>query len=254
MHSEPVANHEDTLNTDEDMAHPTSRISGPFSSITSSRTPTPFLRNTWHGRMTPSSLHTQHEDPILPPPPPPPVPSSSSHSQRKHPTPLPPQLASSSSHIQYKRTTPPPSHIQSEHTIPPPSLRIQRMRATLSSWLTTPSPHSEANRDGLPPRQPHAKPPPAPFHEGYSPGPKPKAGDYQDDVKRMLLRAMHEYACLILTTDAFPNERRQTQWAESTWQGACEEFGVHYECSVHMIRLVRLWHHYWFIQLNIDMT
>jgi hypothetical protein len=56
---------------------------------------------------------------------------------------------------------------------------------------------------------------------------------------------MHEYACLILATDAFPNERKQTQWAEITWQAACEEYGAHYECSVLMIRLVSVQHHHY---------
>jgi hypothetical protein len=68
----------------------------------------------------------------------------------------------------------------------------------------------------------------------------------------MLLNAMHEYACLILATDAFPIEKKQTQWAEATWRAACEEVDVHYECSVRMIRLVRPQHYYCSIELNVD--
>lgn len=64
--------------------------------------------------------------------------------------------------------------------------------------------------------------------------------DYEQGVQKMLLKAMHEYACLVLSTDAFPNEVKQTQWAKATWQAACDEVGEHYECSVRMIRLVRL--------------
>jgi hypothetical protein len=71
------------------------------------------------------------------------------------------------------------------------------------------------------------------------PGPKPKAADYEDGVEKLLLNAMHEYACLILTTDAFPNEVKQTHWAKSTWLAACNDVGVHYQCSVRMVRLVR---------------
>jgi hypothetical protein len=96
--------------------------------------------------------------------------------------------------------------------------------------------------DLLPPPHKRTKLLPAPFRQGYTPGPKPKASDYEDGVERMLLNAMHEYACLILSTDAFPNEAKQTQWAEVTWQTACEEVGVHYECSVRMIRLVRIYY------------
>ena len=38
----------------------------------------------------------------------------------------------------------------------------------------------------------------------------------------------------------FFNEGRQTQWAETMWRAACKEYGEDYECSVPMIRLVRL--------------
>jgi hypothetical protein len=118
------------------------------------------------------------------------------------------------------------------------------MRATPSSGLTMPSsPRSEVNTDLLPPPLRRTKLPPAPFCQGYTPGPKPKASDYDDGVEKMLLNAMHKYACLILTVDAFPNEAKQTQWAEATWRTACE-IGVHYECSVHMIRLVTLQHYF----------
>src|SRR5260370_19308226 len=78
----------------------------------------------------------------------------------------------------------------------------------------------------------------APFRPGYTPGPKPKAMDYEDGVEIMLLNAMHEYACLILTADTFPNEVKVAQWAGAMWQAACEEVGVQYECSVHMTQLV----------------
>ena len=157
---------------------------------------------------------------------------------------LPPFLV----HVRYGRTTPPSppsSRIQHGHTIPPlPDIPRER---TIPPSLpcarrTTPSsPHSEVNRDSLPPPPPkRVRLPPAPFREGYTPGPKPKAMDYEQCVQKMLLKAMHEYACLVLSTDAFPNEVKQTQWAKATWQAACDEVGEHYECSVRMIRLVRL--------------
>jgi len=66
----------------------------------------------------------------------------------------------------------------------------------------------------------------------------------------MLLNAMHEYACLVLTTDAFPDEMKQIQWAKVTWQAACDDLGVHYECSEHMTQLVSLQHYYCSTKLN----
>ena len=68
----------------------------------------------------------------------------------------------------------------------------------------------------------------------------------------MLLNAMHEYACLILTTNAFPNEKKQTQWAKAMWRAACEEVDVHYDCLVWMIQLVRPQHYHHSIELNVD--
>ena len=94
----------------------------------------------------------------------------------------------------------------------------------------------------------------APFREDYMPGLKPRAADYKDGVEKMLLNAMHKYACLVLTADAFPNEVKQTQWAEAMWKAACDEVRVHYECSVYMIRLVRLQLYCHSDELNIDMV
>lgn len=111
------------------------------------------------------------------------------------------------------------------------------MRATLPS-----SPHSETINDPSAPHQKRIKLSSAPFRPGCTPGAKPKAADYDDGIEKMLLNAMHEYACLILTKDAFPNEVKQTQWAKATWQAACEEAGEHYECSPRMVRLVRFAH------------
>jgi hypothetical protein len=122
---------------------------------------------------------------------------------------------------------------------------------TPSSWLTTPSsrlttpltiPSSSPSK--VP--QPHKRIQllPAPFHQGYTPGlNKPKAADYEGDVEKILLNTMHKYACLILTTGTFPDVAKQTQWAATMWRAACDEVGVHYECMIHMTRLVRF-HYY----------
>ncbi|KAH9983682.1 hypothetical protein BJV77DRAFT_966646 [Russula vinacea] len=79
---------------------------------------------------------------------------------------------------------------------------------------------------------------PALFCQGCTPGPKPNAADYEEVVEKMLLNAMYEYACLVLTVDAFPNEVKQTQWAKASWQAACEEVGEHFECSMCMVQLI----------------
>ena len=78
----------------------------------------------------------------------------------------------------------------------------------------------------------------APFCLEYILGPKPKAMDYKDSVKIMLFNAMHKYAYLILTTNAFSNKVKATQWAKAIWQAACKKVGVQYECSIHMTQLV----------------
>lgn len=112
------------------------------------------------------------------------------------------------------------SHIRRERTTPPSSPR--------------------SDEDLLAPPRKRTKLSPAPFRQGCTPGPKPKASDYDESVEKMLLNAMHEYACLILAIDAFPNELKQTQWAKTTWHAACKEAGQHYECSTRMVRLVNL--------------
>src|SRR5258708_28266654 len=157
------------------------------------------------------------------------------------------------SHIQ---TTPPPPCVQHKHTTPssPSCVRVdstiqpsvplsRRMFTTSSSQHTMPLLScSEENRDSLlQPVQP-VRHPPTPICPGYSPGMKPKAADHNDGVDKMLLNAMHEYACLILTTNTFPNDVKQTQWAEATWNAACKDIGVYYEPLVHMSQLVSLQH------------
>lgn len=195
------------------MAPPAPRLSSPISSPPPSGLTTPFDLHPRRGRTTPPS---------------------SPRIKREHTTPPP--------HIRRERTTTPSSpHVRVERTIPPSSPRSRTMRATPSSRLMTPSsPRSEVNTDLLPRPHKRTKLPPAPFHQGCTPGPRPKASDYEYGVEKMLLNAMHEYACLILATDAFPSEAKKSQWAEATWRAACEKVGVQYECSERMIRLVRL--------------
>lgn len=229
------------MDVDEDMDSepPTPRLSSPISSRVPSSTPTPFLGRTRHGRTTPPPSPSSPQIQTLP---------SSPRVRREQTTP---------SLIQREHTTPLPSpRAQLEPTIPAPSTHIPRINATPSSSRTTPSsPRSELNQDLLPPPHKRIRLLPAPFRQGYTPGPKPKAADYDDGVEKMLLNAMHEYSCLILTADAFPNEAKQTQWAEAMWHVACKDVGVHYECSVRMIRLVSLQHYcHSVLELNVDVA
>ena len=138
--------------------------------------------------------------------------------------------------------------VQPEPSIPSSS-GIRRICETLSqhtSWHTSrhtsqhtmPLNHSGSNRGLLAPAPKPTKPSPAPFRQDYIPGSKPKVANYDGGVEKLLLNTMHEYACLILTADAFPNEVKQTEWAKETWQVACDSADTYYECLSHMIRLV----------------
>ena len=62
---------------------------------------------------------------------------------------------------------------------------------------------------------------PAPFHEGKVPSKNAKVSDYEGGVKKMLLKAMHEYACFIFTIDAFPDDETQKLWSTLgiVWMG-----------------------------------
>ncbi|KIL58544.1 hypothetical protein M378DRAFT_15456 [Amanita muscaria Koide BX008] len=78
---------------------------------------------------------------------------------------------------------------------------------------------------------------PAPFRDGKSPGKNRKASDYEEGVEKMLLNAMHEYACLVLSHDAFPDDATKGKWARLVWKNACEEVETYYELSSRMARL-----------------
>src|SRR5258708_12443397 len=102
------------------------------------------------------------------------------------------------------------------------------MHTMSSSQHTTPLlPRSGENRDSLlQPVQP-VRHPPTPICPGYSPGMKPKAADYNDGVDKMLLNAMHEYACLILTTNPFPDDVNQPHWTKPPWTPPFETIEVY---------------------------
>ncbi|KAM6502661.1 hypothetical protein JOM56_002638 [Amanita muscaria] len=62
--------------------------------------------------------------------------------------------------------------------------------------------------------------------------------DYEEGIEKMLLNAMHEFACLIFTVNAFPDDEIQIQWARTVWKNVCDKADSHYELSHHMIKLI----------------
>ena len=112
--------------------------------------------------------------------------------------------------LDWPEDTAPPLHIK--HTMPPSLPHSWHMH-------TTPS----RNLHPLPQAPNQVRLPLTPLCQGYMPGAKPKAVDYEDHIEKLLLNAMHKYACLILTANAFPNEVKQTHWAKPTWLTACKD-------------------------------
>ncbi|KAM6494749.1 hypothetical protein JOM56_009372 [Amanita muscaria] len=108
-----------------------------------------------------------------------------------------------------------------------------RSQQTHSSERT----HSETPDDQGPPAK-RVKLTPASFRNGRVPGKSPKASDYEEGVEKMLLNAMHEFACLIFTVNAFPDDEIQIQWARTVWKNACDKADSHYELSHRMIKLI----------------
>ncbi|KAM6493522.1 hypothetical protein JOM56_011656 [Amanita muscaria] len=140
---------------------------------------------------------------------------------------------------------------QIDDVLPLPSTRAQsrRPRVTVlmnSKSSTTPRSqqthssertHSETPDDQGPPAK-RVKLTPASFRNGRVPGKSPKASDYEEGVEKMLLNAMHEFACLIFTVNAFPDDEIQIQWARTVWKNACDKADSHYELSHRMIKLI----------------
>jgi Domain of unknown function (DUF6532) len=67
---------------------------------------------------------------------------------------------------------------------------------------------------------------------------KPKASDYEDIVKRRLLKAMSVYETYIYTTYAYPSQENQTGWVHKAWDSAGENAMEKYDLTHMMIRLV----------------
>jgi hypothetical protein len=82
----------------------------------------------------------------------------------------------------------------------------------------------------------------APFRNGTVPSGKPKASDYEDDVKRRLLETISIYETYIFTEDAYPSQETQITWAKQAWKWAFENLNAveRYRLSDRMTRMVQI--------------
>ncbi|CDO78119.1 hypothetical protein BN946_scf184596.g1 [Trametes cinnabarina] len=58
---------------------------------------------------------------------------------------------------------------------------------------------------------------PAPFRNGQNPSGKPKAGDYAENVTKMINHACRQYEVLLATEDPYPSSSTAVSWAARTW-------------------------------------
>ncbi|PPQ99923.1 hypothetical protein CVT26_009255 [Gymnopilus dilepis] len=59
----------------------------------------------------------------------------------------------------------------------------------------------------------------------------PKASDFEDTAKALILRACFEYECRISTRDAFPSTAERRKWAAKCWKNACADLEELYSIS-----------------------
>ncbi|CDO76812.1 hypothetical protein BN946_scf185033.g9 [Trametes cinnabarina] len=133
--------------------------------------------------------------------------------------------------------------VHRRHETAPLAGQLQRKNALLDE--TAPPPRSSAGRHqsaAQPPRpeKTHSRsktaaPEPAhkdaPFLQGRAPTGKPKAGDYEPHVNRMIIKACHQYEVLIATEDPFPDLSTQDAWASRVWADVCNSTQVFYKLS-----------------------
>jgi hypothetical protein len=80
----------------------------------------------------------------------------------------------------------------------------------------------------------------APVRDGVKQGKRAKAGDYEQSIKHLLLRASYEYGCRIATLDAFPDETKQLKWVDECWKNACNHVEVEYAMDDKITKVVRV--------------
>ena len=77
------------------------------------------------------------------------------------------------------------------------------------------------------------------IRDGVSLNGKPKASDYEDVIKRRLLRAMSIYETFIFTDHAYPPQELQCKRIKESWSFASADAMEQYELTNRMLRLVR---------------
>ncbi|CDO72634.1 hypothetical protein BN946_scf184985.g53 [Trametes cinnabarina] len=77
-----------------------------------------------------------------------------------------------------------------------------------------------------------------PFLHGRTPTGKPKAGDYEAHVNKMIVRACHQYEVLIATEDAFPDLGTQDGWATQVWTDTCKRTQVFYKLTERVEKII----------------
>lgn len=81
------------------------------------------------------------------------------------------------------------------------------------------------------------------FRAGVTVNPKsPKAGDYEDVVQALILRAAAEYEGLISTKDAWPTTTLRYKWAVKSWKNANRDAEENYQITAGINSLVRFRH------------
>ncbi|KAI8989227.1 hypothetical protein BD414DRAFT_522315, partial [Trametes punicea] len=68
----------------------------------------------------------------------------------------------------------------------------------------------------------------APFRDGKTPSGKPKAGDYEPHVRKLINHACHQYEVLLATEQPFPEVGTPVLWASRVWMDVCRGAQLHY--------------------------
>ncbi|KAH9893249.1 hypothetical protein C8Q73DRAFT_524943 [Cubamyces lactineus] len=133
--------------------------------------------------------------------------------------------------------SPPPSHI----SLPPRLNRSQIPRSSVAH--PSAAPHHLPPPSGTP--APVALQPPRdgdpedpPFLRGQVPSGKPKAGDYEPHVSKMIVHACHQYEVLLATEDPFPDLGLRDAWATRVWTDVCSSVQVFYKLTDRIEKII----------------
>ncbi|KAH9926045.1 uncharacterized protein B0H18DRAFT_876831, partial [Fomitopsis serialis] len=67
---------------------------------------------------------------------------------------------------------------------------------------------------------------------------RPRAKDYDEDVKQILTIAAQIFRCHVSTINAFPENSLEMQWAHLAWGRACRELGIQLAASPSLTRII----------------